>query len=378
MKRVSALLSTLLALALLAASVGCSRKPDDARIAREIQTRFSQDSGLSTRQLTVDSSNGVVTLAGAVENNAQRDAALRQASSVEGVTQVVNRLQVEGETTAAAIVQNASSAPSKPARPKPSASLAHAGEGNPSHSRATTTPSSKEGFYEAGDNLTAQTSQPTAPDPQETPQAEASPSSAMSTPTPSAPPPSPAQPQNVTIEQGTSISIRLIDSIDSEKNQIGDIFHATLNSALSAEGTTIPAGTDVAGHVADLKSAGKFAGQAMVALQLDTIAVNGTKYDLQTDQYRQDGSSQGKKTAKKVGGGALIGGIVGAIAGGGKGAAIGSAAGAGVGAGAQAAGKKQAIKLPSETILSFTLQARLTVNKAPEQTPDRPKLGDAQ
>jgi hypothetical protein len=130
--------------------------------------------------------------------------------------------------------------------------------------------------------------------------------------------------------------VRLIDSIDSEKNQIGDTFHASLNAPLSAEGSeAFPVGTDVAGHVVDLKSASKFAGQSLVVLQLDSITSNGKNYSLQTDQYRKEGSSRGKNTAEKVGGGAILGGIIGAIAGGGRGAAIGTAAGAGVGAGAQ-------------------------------------------
>ena len=91
----------------------------------------------------------------------------------------------------------------------------------------------------------------------------------------------------------------------------------------------------------------------------------GQTYSLQTDQYRKEGNSRGKNTAEKVGGGAVLGGIIGAIAGGGKGAAIGGAAGAGVGGGVQAAGKSQQIKLPSETVLNFTLQAPITVEQAP-------------
>jgi hypothetical protein len=179
----------------------------------------------------------------------------------------------------------------------------------------------------------------------------------------------------VTIEQGTPISIRLIDSIDSEKNQIGETFHASLNTPLSAEGAeAIPAGTDVAGHIVDLRSAGKFKGQSLVVLQLDSINANGKSYELQTDQYRKEGSSRGKSTAEKVGGGAIVGGIIGAIAGGGKGAAIGSAAGAGVGGGAQAASKAKPIKLPSETVLNFTLQSPLTIARPSDPNADRPKL----
>jgi len=175
------------------------------------------------------------------------------------------------------------------------------------------------------------------------------------------------------------MTIRLIDSIDTEKNQVGDTFHATLNAPLSAEGMeAIPAGTDVTGHIVDLKSAGKFAGQSLVVLQLDSISSNGKSYSLQTDQYRKEGSSRGKNTAEKVGGGAIIGGIIGAIAGGGKGAAIGSAAGAGVGGGAQAASKKQSIKLLSETVLNFTLQAPVTVIKSEDRNGKRQKLGESQ
>ena len=126
----------------------------------------------------------------------------------------------------------------------------------------------------------------------------------------------------------------------------------------------IPAGYDVEGHIVDVKSAGKFAGQSVLALQLDRISAGGKYYNLQTDQYRRQGSSRGKNTATKVGAGAGIGAIIGAIAGGGKGAAIGAAAGGGLGGGVQAATKGQQIKLPSETVLNFTLQAPLTVVEA--------------
>ena len=108
-----------------------------------------------------------------------------------------------------------------------------------------------------------------------------------------------------------------------------------------------------------------------MALQLDRISAGGKYYNLQTDQYRRQGSSRGKNTAAKVGAGAGIGAIIGAIAGGGKGAAIGAAAGGGLGGGVQAATKGQQIKLPSETVLNFTLQAPLTVveTKGPNRWP---------
>jgi hypothetical protein len=160
-----------------------------------------------------------------------------------------------------------------------------------------------------------------------------------------------------------------VDGIDSEKNQTGETFRATLNSPLSVEGeVAIPAGYDVEGHLVEVKSAGKFAGQSVVILQLDRISVGSKSYSIQTDQYKREGSSRGKNTAAKVGAGAAIGAIIGGIAGGGKGAGIGAAAGGGLGGGVQAATKGQQIKLPSETVVNFTLQNPLTV--IPAQGPD--------
>ena len=192
-----------------------------------------------------------------------------------------------------------------------------------------------------------------------------------------APPPPPA-PRKLIIDQGTQLAVRLIDPIDSEKNQTGDTFHATLNTPLTSDGEqAVPAGVEVVGHLVDVKSAGKFKGQSVVVLQLDSLSADGKTYNLQTDQYRKEGKSRGKNTAEKVGGGAVIGGIIGAIAGGGKGAAIGTAAGAGVGAGAQEVSKSQQIKLPSETVLNFTLQAPITVVQVSNPDAHRRKLGDS-
>ena len=351
--------------AILAPSFGCARKADDAKISSEIQSKYGQDSGLSTKQLSVQASNGVVTISGFVDNDAQRAAAARQAAAVDGVKEVVNNLQVASASNG--------SAPAPPVRKVAATKLSAPSGKSPSVRKSSPSRSAED--VAAGNDSTAESNNTIAEDSQpSSPPADQPPSAASS----SGPPPEPPQPLKVTIEQGTPISVRLIDSIDSEKNQAGDTFHATLNTPLSAEGSeAIPAGTDISGHVVDVKSAGKFAGQSLVVLQLDSISANGKSYNLQTDQFRKDGSSRGKNTAEKVGGGAILGGIIGAIAGGGKGAAIGTAAGAEVGAGAQAATKAHQIKLPSETVLNFTLQAPVTVLKPPVPNSSRTKLDDA-
>lgn len=342
---------------------GCSRKPNDAKISAEIQTRFSQDSGLSTKQLGVESSNGVVTLSGTVDNDVERDAASREAASVAGVKEVVNNLQVGTAPAAPASVpaSSASAAPvATPLRPGKKERKRHAAE---------EVTAAANGSNASDNDQSMASNQP--------PAEAAPPQAAPADNTPPPPPPLPSR--KFIIDEGTQISVRLIDPIDSEKDHAGDTFHATLNAPLTSDGEeAVAAGVQVTGHVVDVKSASKFAGQSMVSLQLDSLSVGSKTYSLQTDQYKKEAASRSKNTAEKVGGGALIGTVIGALAGGGKGAAIGAAAGAGVGGGAQAASKSQQIKLPSETVLNFTLQAPVTVEQAASPDANRQKLNSSQ
>ena len=319
-------------------TIGCSKPPSDAQVTSDIQSKFNSDSGLQGKQLAVDSANGTVTLSGAVDNEAQRDAAAKYAASVPGVKQVVNNLTL---SQAAAAPMPAPPAPEEtPApvkKPKPSTPRRHADSS--ASQRDEPAPNSSSTMASAA---------PATPEP--------APAPAVTTP----PPPPP--PQKVTIPSGTTLAVRLVDTIDSETATAGQTFHATLDSPLSVDGdVVVPSGYDVEGHVVDVQSAGKFAGKSLLKLQLDRISVGSKYYNIQTDQYSREGSSRGKNTAAKVGAGAAIGAIIGGIAGGGKGAAIGAASGGGIGGGVQAATKGQQIKLPSETVLNFTLQASLNV-----------------
>lgn len=368
MKRKPQLLSSLLTLLLtlvLMLGVGCAKKPNDSQISSDIQNKFSQDSGLSGKQLSVQSANGVVTLNGTVDNQAQRQAASRQAASVAGVKEVVNNLEVGNANAAAAtappppVAQTQSnSAPPDRARPAP---------GKASRKSRTADSPAPDNSQPTDDSQLSASNNP-PPDPAPTP--------ADSTPPPPPPPPAP---KKFIIDQGTQFTIRLMDPIDSEKNQTGDTFHATLKAPLTSDGEeAVPAGVELTGHLVEVKSASKFAGQSEVILQLDSLTSGGQTYSVQTDQYKKTAASRGKNTAEKVGGGAVLGGIIGALAGGGKGAAIGAAAGAGVGGGVQAATKSQQIKLPTETVLSFTLQAPITVMQAPSPDASRQKLDNSQ
>ena len=190
------------------------------------------------------------------------------------------------------------------------------------------------------------------------------------------PPPKP-KPATVTIPDGTELSIRLIDPLDSEKNQVGDSFRATLNHSITVgEQTAIPAGADIMGRVIDVKGATHFTGQSVLAVELVSVAMGGKSYELHTQEFRKEGTARGKNTAAKVGGGAAVGAIIGAIAGGGKGAGIGAAAGAGAGTGAQAITKGQKVQFPTESVLTFHLVSPVTVLPGAVRGNSNPVLSD--
>ena len=78
---------------------------------------------------------------------------------------------------------------------------------------------------------------------------------------------------------------------------------------------------------------------------------------LVTGEYQLTGKSKGASTAKRTVGGAALGAIIGGIASGGKGAAIG----AGVGAGSEIITRGGQVKVPSETLIDFTLQQDVSI-----------------
>jgi len=187
---------------------------------------------------------------------------------------------------------------------------------------------------------------------------------------PNDPPQAPAQaapPQgynggDFTLPAGQPMMVRMIDGVDSSKNHVGDIFHASLETDLNVNGVLVARrGSDVYGRLASSDEGGKFSGKSELQLELTRLVIDGKDFPLISSDYNVQGKSRGADSAKKVGGGAVLGAIIGGIAAGGKGAAIGAAAGGGAGAGVQILTKGQQVKVPSETLLEFRLQQPVTV-----------------
>src|SRR5262249_48685068 len=125
---------------------------------------------------------------------------------------------------------------------------------------------------------------------------------------------------SITIPAGESLLVRMIDGVDSSKNHVGDIFHASLETDLNVNGQVVARkGTDVYGRLATADKAGSFSGKSELQLELTRMVINGRDYPVVSSDYNVQGKGRGGDTAKKVGGGAVLGAIIGGIAGGGKG-----------------------------------------------------------
>jgi hypothetical protein len=171
------------------------------------------------------------------------------------------------------------------------------------------------------------------------------------------PPPAPMPVAGVQIPAGTSITVRMIEAVDSRAAHLGQTFRASVDEPVLVNGqTVIPRGADALAKLVVDQQSGKFEGKTVLTLALTDITINGQMIDTTTGNVSQASSSRGARTAKVVGGATALGAIIGALAGGGRGAAIGAASGAAVGGGAEVLTKGQQVKIPSETRLNFTLQ----------------------
>jgi hypothetical protein len=179
----------------------------------------------------------------------------------------------------------------------------------------------------------------------------------------------PAQPTSAsaattayTLPTGSKIVIRMVDSVNSETQQLGETFVAVLDEPITVNNVEVaPRGSDIRGRISNINEAGRIAGKAELGLELTQLYINGIPYALTTSEYTEAGDNRAGQTVRRAGLGAGVGAVIGAIAGGGKGAAIGAGVGAGAGTAAQVLTKGEKLNIPSETRLEFTLRTPLVI-----------------
>jgi BON domain len=345
MLRRNILLSTISLLLLL--SLGCN-KPSNDTITTSIKAKLYSEPLLKSASVAVTAKDGIVTMTGQVQDDAARLAAEHIAATTPGVKTVVDQTTM-APPPPAITAENAEppAPPAPPARPAKPART---------HSKPAVAPAP------AAAPAPAPNPEP-APGPvqetvQEKPAAPAPP-----------PPPPPPQPITVTVPEGTIVTVRTIDSIDSSVNTAGQSFRASLDAPIVVgDRVVIPKGLNVNLKLIEASSAGKFKGRSELTVSLDSFTYQGRTYQIASSDVQEKGGSRGKRSAEVIGGGAVLGALIGGLAGGGKGAAIGAGVGAGSGTAVQALTHGQKVKIASETRLDFTLHDPVNVTYFPKKS----------
>ncbi len=281
----------------LGMSLGCTKRPSDEQVQKDIQTKAAADPVTKDAQVSVAAKDGKVTLTGTVPS-ADAQLKLEQIAHAEpGIGGVDDQTSVGVPPAAAA------------------------------------------------DTGTSQASS-TAAAPQAPPAA--------------APPPPPPPPIVVPAGTTLTVKLgQDLGSKTSQAGQTfsGTLSQSVTVRGQKA----IPAGSAVSGTVVTAQAKGKIKGEGQLVIRLTSIRANGRNYPIQTAVIDSTVSGKGKRTAATTGGGAAGGALIGGLAGGGKGAGIGALVGAGAGfAGGAMTGNKQ-IEVPAGTALTFKLSAPLTL-----------------
>lgn len=161
----------------------------------------------------------------------------------------------------------------------------------------------------------------------------------------------------------TEIQVRTNETIESKDTAEGRTYSAQIEKDVinSSGNVVIPKGSD-AHLVIQTVSSGGGLGSPEIALDLDSVTVEGRRYVVSTsdlEERNSRGIGKNKRTGEMVGGGAALGTLLGAIAGGSEGAVIGAVSGAAVGATVQVLTKGKEVRVPAETVLTFRLDKEL-------------------
>jgi hypothetical protein len=170
----------------------------------------------------------------------------------------------------------------------------------------------------------------------------------------------------IEIPSGTELSIILVESLSSEKNNAGDTFTGNLAAPIMIKGATvIEKGAKVQGKVVDAEGSGRVKGLANMRLILTSVTpLHGKAVPIVTKtQFFEAEGTKGRDSGI-IGGAAGVGAAIGAIAGGKKGAVTGGIIGGGAGTGTVLATKGKEVEFPSESKLTFELEKEVQFTPA--------------
>ena len=183
-----------------------------------------------------------------------------------------------------------------------------------------------------------------------------------------APPPAPAKAISGAVAAGTALNLTMVSDVCTSTNKIGDTFTATLKDPVTgSNGATVPAGAVVTFAISKLNRSENANDPIEMIFAPTSIAFGGNTYPIDATvnagfHVEKVKANPTGATAKKVVAGAAVGAIAGQLLGKNTKATVtGAAVGAAAGAGVAAATSNYDGCVRTNTALTVTLSAALTV-----------------
>lgn len=166
-----------------------------------------------------------------------------------------------------------------------------------------------------------------------------------------------------TVPAGTRMSLELVETLASNRNQPGDRFRARVAHDVVVGGeVAIPAGSEISGVVTEAVALKKIGGRAKLGLEFTSVEPpSGSSSEIKAS-YLVVGKSETKKDAATIGGAAAGGALLGRILGhqsdhDARGTSVGAVVGGAAGTAIAAKTKGQEVVLPAGHVIQVRLEA---------------------
>lgn len=113
-------------------------------------------------------------------------------------------------------------------------------------------------------------------------------------------------PDTITLPEGTVISVRIADKINSSHNQAGDILVGTIDPSVFVDSrVVIPRGTEAHLRMVEDKKGSRLHGNAEVEVELISLVIDGKKIDAESDVVKKKKGAVSTKATAEIKPGAV-------------------------------------------------------------------------
>jgi len=181
---------------------------------------------------------------------------------------------------------------------------------------------------------------------------------------PSGPPAPPPVPPQLSIKQGTYVTVRVNQPLSSDRNHPGDAFTATLVRPIVVDGVIVAQrGETIGGVVKEAQKAGRVEGVSRLGVQLtDLTLVDGQQVPIQSQLITWKGDTSVGRDVAGVAATTGTGAAIGAAVNGGVGAGVGAGAGLLVGTIGVLLTRGRPTVIYPEAVLTFRVEAPVTIS----------------